>query len=59
MDQYNKEKIKAIKKTNTWQLMIFQQKKVIEVKWVFKTKKKSNNKVKRYKARLVSKGYEQ
>ncbi|GKV49004.1 hypothetical protein SLEP1_g55778 [Rubroshorea leprosula] len=54
------EEIKAIERNNTWVLTdIPQAHKAIDVKWVFKTKVKSNGKVERYKARLVAKGFEQ
>lgn len=35
------------------------EKKVIGVKWVYKTKYKPNGEVEKYKARLVAKGYTQ
>ncbi|KAK3004468.1 hypothetical protein RJ639_018181 [Escallonia herrerae] len=55
----NKE-IGAIKKNDTWELTTFQlDKKLIGVKWVYKVKKNSKGEVKRYKARLVVKGYKQ
>ncbi|GKU93614.1 hypothetical protein SLEP1_g7191 [Rubroshorea leprosula] len=54
------EEIKAIERNNTWVLTdIPQAHKAIDVKWVFKTKVKSNGEVERYKARLVAKGFEQ
>jgi hypothetical protein len=43
------EKIKAIEKNNTWEL----------TKWVFKAKKNAKEEIKRYKVRLVVKGYSQ
>ncbi|GKU98369.1 hypothetical protein SLEP1_g11381 [Rubroshorea leprosula] len=54
------EEIEAIERNNTWVLTdIPQAHKAIDVKWVFKTKVKSNGEVERYKARLVAKGFEQ
>ena len=54
------EEIKAIERNNTWKLTnIPQGHKAINVKWVFKTKVKSNSEVERHKARLVVKGFEQ
>ena len=54
------EEIKAIEKNNTWQLIdIPVRKKAIEIKWIFKTKKKLNGEVERYKTRLVAEGYKQ
>jgi hypothetical protein len=54
------EKIKAIEKNNTWELTnIPKEQKPIGVKWVFKAKKNAKEEIKRYKARLVVKGYSQ
>ncbi|KAK3039330.1 hypothetical protein RJ639_028730 [Escallonia herrerae] len=54
------EKIGAIKKNDTWELTTLQLgKKPIGVKWVYKVKKNSKGKVKRYKSRLFVKGYKQ
>ena len=54
------EEIKAIERNNTWKLTnIPQGHKAINVKWVFKTKVKSNSEVERHKARLMVKGFEQ
>jgi hypothetical protein len=50
--------IEAIEKNNTWQLMkLLARGKVIEVKWVYKTKLNKNGEIDKHKARLVAKGY--
>lgn len=54
------EEINAIERNDTWELTdIPQGHKAIDVKWVFKTKRKSDGKAEKHKARLVAKGYEQ
>lgn len=54
------EEIHAIEKNGTWELTdLPPRKKPIGVKWVYKTKYKSNGEVDRFKARLVAKGYKQ
>jgi hypothetical protein len=54
------EKIHSIKKNDTWKLTnLPENKKVIDVKWVYKTKKNAKGEVQRYKARLVAKNYKQ
>ncbi|GKV24501.1 hypothetical protein SLEP1_g34108 [Rubroshorea leprosula] len=54
------EEMKAIEKNNTWELANLPQgQKAIDVKWVFKTKMKSNGEIKRHRARLVARGFEQ
>ncbi|KAL0537088.1 hypothetical protein IC582_026058 [Cucumis melo] len=54
------EKIKAIKKNDTWELSTLPNgKKAVGVKWVFKIKRNEKGEVERYKARLVAKGYSQ
>ncbi|KAA3466654.1 Retrovirus-related Pol polyprotein from transposon TNT 1-94 [Gossypium australe] len=55
-----KDEITVIKKNETWELVDRPvRKKVIEVKWVFKTKMNPGGPVNRYKARLVVKGFSQ
>ncbi|XP_026377667.1 uncharacterized protein LOC113271960 [Papaver somniferum] len=54
------EELKSIEKNDTWELnKLPPEKKPIGVKWVHKTKYKSNGEVHRLKARLVAKGYRQ
>ena len=58
-DAMDKE-IKTIKKNDTWELASLPKgNKAINVKWVYKAKKKAKGEVKRYRARLVAKGYSQ
>ena len=53
-----KEKLSMIEKNHTWQLVQRpSDRKVIRVKWVFKTKLNVDRSVNKYKARLVVKGY--
>jgi hypothetical protein len=50
--------IEAIEKNNTWQLMkLLARGKVIEVKWVYKTKLNEHGEIDKHKAQLVAKGY--
>ncbi|GKB48853.1 retrovirus-related pol polyprotein from transposon TNT 1-94 [Tanacetum coccineum] len=54
------EEIAAIERNKTWELVDLPKgQKVIDVKWVYKTKLKRNGEVDKYKARLVAKGYKQ
>ena len=54
------EEIKAIKKNDTWELASLPKgNKAICVKWVYKAKKNAKGEVKRYKVKLVAKGYSQ
>ncbi|KAA0052835.1 Retrovirus-related Pol polyprotein from transposon TNT 1-94 [Cucumis melo var. makuwa] len=54
------EEIEAIEQNNTWELTDLPKgHKIIGIKWVYKTKLKENDKVKKYKACLVVKGYKQ
>lgn len=49
--------IKMIKKNKTWELVDKpKDRKVIGVKWVYKTKLNPDGSIKKYKARLVVKG---
>jgi transposase InsO family protein len=54
------EELHMIEKNNTWQLVDRpQDRKVIGVKWVFKTKLNADGSINKFKARLVVKGYAQ
>ena len=53
-----KEEIRSIKQNKTWELVdLLIGKKPIDVKWVYKTKLRSNEEVEKYKARLVARGF--
>ena len=55
-----KEELFMIEKNKTWELVDRpQERKVIGVKWVFRTKLNADGSVNKYKARLVVKGYAQ
>lgn len=55
-----KEELDAIHKNGTWELVDTPpEKKIIGLKWIFKTKFKANGQVLKHKARLVAKGYVQ
>ena len=52
------EELKLIEVNNTWSLIEFpQDKKEINVKWVYKVKLNPKGKVTRHKARIVAKGF--
>ena len=52
------EEIDAIERNETWELTeLPPKKKVIGVKWVYKTKCNAEGKIDRHKARLLVKGY--
>lgn len=54
------EELESIEQNNTWELVDHSNgKKVIGLKWVYKTKLDSEGKVQKFKARLVAKGYTQ
>jgi hypothetical protein len=54
------KKIASIEKNDTWKLVPkLKEKKPIDVKWIFKEKNNVKREVKRYKARLVVKDYNQ
>ena len=45
---------------NTWELVDLPEgRNVVGSKWVFKTKRKANGEIDKYKARLVAQGYSQ
>jgi hypothetical protein len=55
-----KEEMDALEKNKTWDLVELPKgRKVVGCKWVYKLKKGVDDKVERYKARLVEKGYSQ
>ena len=55
-----KEELAMIEKNQTWMLIDRPvHKKVIGVKWIFKTKLNADGKINKHKARLVVKGYSQ
>lgn len=50
-----KEELEAIERNKTWELIVLpQNKKSINVRWVFKIKLKSDGSVSKHKARLVA-----
>lgn len=54
------EKFQALQKNKTWHLVpAHQGNNLIDCKWVFRIKKKSDGTIDRYKARLVAKGFKQ
>ena len=55
-----KDEMKALERNATWDLVeLPRDRKTIECKWVYKMKKGVDDKVERYKAKLVVKGYSQ
>ena len=55
------EEYNALMKNKTWQLVPAHlgNNNIIDCKWIFKIKKKSDGSIERYKARLVAKGFKQ
>jgi histone deacetylase 1/2 len=54
------EEFDALLRNKTWRLVPPSKgKNIIDCKWVFKIKRKSDGSVERYKARLVAKGFKQ
>nr|GEY76533.1 reverse transcriptase, RNA-dependent DNA polymerase [Tanacetum cinerariifolium] len=52
--------VKALEKNGTWTLEYLREgKRAIELKWVYKIKFRPNGEVEKYKARLVTKGFNQ
>lgn len=50
--------MKILEKNQTWELVeLPKRKKVITCKWVYTIKYKANETIKRYKTKLVAKGY--
>ena len=55
-----KDELKSMKDKDFWNFVeLPKEKKPIGCKWVFKTKRDSKGNVKRYKARLIAKGFTQ
>ena len=52
-----KEELRAIEKNNTWELIKRTNKKPIDVKWIYKVKRRPNGEIAKYKARLVARGF--
>ena len=53
-----KEEFSSLQKSNTWeQVDLPQGRKLVQCKWVYKTKFSADGSPLKYKARLVSKGY--
>ena len=58
--QAMKVELVAIEKNNTWKLVSLSDgKKIIGLKWIYKTKFNANGSILKQKARLVAKGYSQ
>ena len=53
------DEIMSIKKNKTWTLVDLPMSKAIRLKWVFKIKRNVDGSIKKFKARLVGKGYVQ
>ena len=53
------EEIAALSRNHTWELVPYQGQKVVDCKWVFKTKFKADSSILKHKARLVAKGFQQ
>jgi hypothetical protein len=54
------EEMEALEKNRTWDLVPCPKgKKVVDYKWVYTVKQDANGQIKRYKARLVARGYSQ
>ena len=55
-----KEELDALSKNHTWDLVTFPPgKSVASCKWIYKIKTRSDGSIKRYKTRLVAKGFTQ
>ena len=55
-----KEELDALSKNHTWDLVTLPlAKSVVGYKWIYKIKTRSNGSIKRYKTRLVAKGFTQ
>jgi hypothetical protein len=55
-----KDEMKALERNATWDLVEFpRDRKIVGCKWVYRLKKGVDDKVERYKTRMVAKGYSQ
>ena len=55
-----KEELDALSKNHTWDLVTLPPRKsVVSCKWIYKIKTHSDGSIKRYKTRLVAKGFTQ
>ncbi|KAK4265765.1 hypothetical protein QN277_026778 [Acacia crassicarpa] len=54
-----KEEYEALCRNHTWVLVPHQGQKLVDCKWVFKTKFKSDGSILKHKARLVANGFQQ
>ena len=53
-----KEELDALSKNHTWDLVTFPLKKsMVGCKWIYKIKTRSDGSIKRYKPRLIAKGF--
>ena len=52
-----KEEFNSLQKNKTWELVDLPPRKLVQCKWVFKTKFDANGSPLKYKAILVAKGY--
>lgn len=53
------QEFEALIRNNTWELVSYRVQQLVQCKWVYKIKLRANGTVKRYKVRLVAKGFQQ